>query len=76
MRVPQNVSPGARARRALLFDFAVALVLALVVLLLAAGLGVVAFFALPLFLVGLLWIVIERSLGRVRHGRRPRRRAA
>ena len=70
MRPPQRISPGARARRALLFDLIAAGALALVVLELAAGLGVVAFFALPVFLVGLLWIGVERLLRRLRLRRR------
>jgi hypothetical protein len=65
-RMPQRISPGARARRALLFDFLVALALALVVLQLAAGLGVVGFFALPLFLIGLVWIGVEAVVRRRR----------
>jgi hypothetical protein len=60
----RGISPGARARRALLFDSLAAIVLAAVVLSLAAGLGVVGFFGLPLLVGGLLWIVAERLLGR------------
>lgn len=73
MAMPQRISPGARARRALLFDLLVALALALVALQLIAGLGVVAFLALPLFLIGLLWIGVERLLRRLRLRRRPTR---
>lgn len=73
MAMPERISPGARARRALLFDLVVALVLALIAFQLTAGLGVVAFFALPLFLVGLLWIAVERLLRRLRLRRRPAR---
>jgi uncharacterized membrane protein YhaH (DUF805 family) len=73
MAMPRHISPGARARRALLFDLVAALVLALVALQLAAGLGVVAFFALPVFLVGLLWIAFERLVRRLRPRRRPAR---
>lgn len=67
----RRVTPGARARRALLVDGIAATILAAVVLSLAAGLGVVAFFALPLLLVGLLWIAVERLAIRLRHRRRP-----
>ncbi|HEX8754123.1 MAG TPA: hypothetical protein VF731_11975 [Solirubrobacterales bacterium] len=77
-RMPQRISPGARARRALLFDFIVAVVIALVVLQVTAGLGVVAFFGLPLFLIGLLWLAVEAAVRRLRRPRRPaggRRRA-
>jgi hypothetical protein len=66
MARPRGISPGARARRALLFDTLAALVLAAVSLSLAAGLGVVAFFGLPVLVLGLLWIVAERLVRRVR----------
>jgi hypothetical protein len=59
-------SPGARARRALLFDLVAAAIIAALALSLAAGLGVVAFFALPLLLLGLLWIAVERLVFRLR----------
>lgn len=62
----KRLTPGARARRALLIDTTAAALLAALVLSLAAGLGVVAFFALPIFLLGLLWIGIERLVRRLR----------
>lgn len=65
------MTPGARARRALLVDVVVAAALAVLAFSLAAGLGVVAFFALPLFLIGLLWIAVERLVLRLRRRRRP-----
>lgn len=65
------MTPGARARRALLVDVALAALIAVLALSFAAGLGVVAFFALPVLLLGLLWISGERLLARLR-----RRRAA
>jgi hypothetical protein len=64
------MTPGARARRALLVDAIAAAVLAALALSLAAGLGVVAFFALPLLILVLLWIVVERLV--LRLGRRRR----
>ncbi|MGN6663730.1 MAG: hypothetical protein ACTHK6_05940 [Solirubrobacterales bacterium] len=70
--IAKRITPGARARRALLVDAIAAAILAALVLSLAAGLGVVAFFALPLLLVGLLWIAIERLVRRLApSGRRP-----
>lgn len=60
----KRITPGARARRNLLIDVLAAALLAALALSLAAGLGVVAFFALPILLLGLLWIGIERI---VRH---------
>jgi predicted PurR-regulated permease PerM len=65
------VTPGARARRALLVDVVAAVLIAALVLSLTAGLGVVAFFALPLLLLGLLWIAVERLVVRFRRRRRP-----
>ncbi len=65
------MTPGARTRRDLLIDVVLAAILAALALSLAAGLGVVAFFALPLLLIGLVWIGVERLVLRLR-----RRRAA
>ncbi len=59
VRPPRNVTPGAGARRALLADSLVALLLAVVAILLAAGIGVVGFVALLVLLALLLWIGIE-----------------
>lgn len=70
MRAPQRISPGARARRALLVDMVLAGILALLALELTAGLGVVAFFGLPLLLLGLLWIGVEKLVARLRLRRR------
>jgi hypothetical protein len=65
----RRISPGARARRALLLDAIAAALLAALVLSLAAGLGVVAFFALPILLLGLIWIGAERLVRRLRQRR-------
>lgn len=62
----RRITPGARARRALLLDAIAAALLATLALSLAAGLGVVAFFALPILLLGLLWVGIERAVRRVK----------
>ncbi|HXV04578.1 MAG TPA: hypothetical protein VFP23_01565 [Solirubrobacterales bacterium] len=70
MARPRRISPAARARRALLIDVLAAVVLAAIVLSVAAGLGVVGFFGLPLLLAGLLWIGAERLHPRIR-SRRP-----
>ncbi len=66
MARPRRITPGARARRALLIDTAVAIVLAVVAFSLAAGLGVIGFLGLPLLLVGLAWIGFERLFRRRR----------
>jgi hypothetical protein len=62
----RRITPGARARRALLVDSLAAIAVAALALSLAAGLGVVGFFGLPLLAIGLLWIGGERLLRRVR----------
>ena len=69
MRTARRISPGARARRALLVDTALALALALLLLQLAAGLGVVVAVCLPLLLAGLAWIGVERLIARIRRCR-------
>jgi uncharacterized membrane protein len=69
--LPRRISPAARARRSLLVDVAAAIVLAAISLSVAAGLGVIGFFGLPLLVGGLLWIAIERL-----HGGGRRRRSA
>lgn len=62
----RSLTPGARARRALAVDAALAAALALILLTQAAGLGVVAAISLPLLLLGLVWIGAERVLRRLR----------
>jgi len=59
-----RISPAARARRALLFDALAAAGLAALVLGLAAGLGVIGFFCLPLLVALLVWIGVERLASR------------
>jgi hypothetical protein len=63
-------SPAARARRALALDVTLAALLAALALALTAGFGVVAFFGVPLLLLGLLWIGLERLVLRIRRRRR------
>jgi hypothetical protein len=59
-------TPGMRARRALGLDVLAAAALAALLLWLTAGLGVIAFFGLPLLLLGLLWVAVERLVRRLR----------
>lgn len=66
----RRITPGQRARRALLVDALLAVLLAVLLLQLTAGLGVVAFICLPLLIIGLLWIACERLLARLRLRRR------
>jgi hypothetical protein len=69
---PRRISPAARARRALLFDVLAAIALAVLVLSVAAGLGVVGFFGLPLLVLGLLWVGLESLRPRVRRWKTTR----
>ena len=55
-----------RRRRALAIDLALGVVLAVVILVALPGLGVVAWFALPLLLLGLLWLGVEALVKRSR----------
>jgi uncharacterized membrane protein len=73
MSTARRISPGARARRALLVDSILAAILAALALALTAGLGVVAFFGLPVLLLGLVWIAVERLVSRIRRRRRRAR---
>lgn len=66
----RRISPAARARRGLLIDVVLAAIIALLALELTAGLGVVAFFGLPVLLLGLLWIGLEGLGRRIRRRRR------
>ena len=71
MSSARRITPGEQARRALIVDLLVAIGLAALAFNIAAGLGVIGFFGLPLLLVGLLWIGGERQLRRHRrNGRR------
>lgn len=74
MRAPRRISPAARARRTLLVDLVAAVLLAAVVLQLASGLGVIGFFGLPILLLGLLWVALERlrSISSIGAGRPPK----
>jgi hypothetical protein len=73
LRRARRPSPGARARRALALDALAATIIAAIALSIAAGLGVIAFFGIPILLLGLVWIGAERLIGALR--RRRRRRA-
>jgi hypothetical protein len=69
VRLPRDISPGAAARRTLLADALIALGIALLLSLLAAGIGIVAFVALPTLLVVLAWIAIEAAARGLRRRR-------
>jgi hypothetical protein len=78
VKLPRDIRPGAAARRALLADLLIAICIALAALLLAAGVGVVGFVALPVLLVLLAWITIEAVVrgSRQRSSRRSPRAVA
>ena len=59
------VSPRVAKRRALLFDAVCAACLAAIAIVLAAGIGVVGFFALIVVLALGLWLAIEAGVRRV-----------
>jgi NhaP-type Na+/H+ or K+/H+ antiporter len=68
--LPRDISPGARSRRAFFADLLIAIALATLTILLAAGIGVVGFLSLLVLLVLSAWIGLEaaiRSLRRRRH---------
>ena len=74
MKLPTPVSPGAAARRSLLADLLLALLIAAVVIALAAGIGVVGFLALVSALVLAPWYLVEGIVGSVRRRRRAHER--
>jgi hypothetical protein len=69
--LPRNITPGARVRRDFLVDALVAALLALVAILVSAGIGVVGFGAVVIFLVLVVWVAVEYLLRLI-----PRRRRA
>ncbi len=71
MRLPHNVSPAAARRRSLLVDVVLGIFIGLVAIAVAAGIGVVGFFALACVLVVVASYLIE---GGVRIARRKSRR--
>jgi uncharacterized protein (DUF58 family) len=83
VRLPRHVSPAAARRRGLLIDGLVGVAIGLVAIFLAAGIGVVGFFALLCVLAVALWYLVELGLrrstarrrrpARLRPGTRPRR---
>jgi len=60
--LPRNITAGAAARRSLLADALIAAALAILAILLAAGIGVVGFVALIVFLAIGGWIAVERLI--------------
>lgn len=72
VRLPRDISPGARSRRAFFADLLIAIAFAMVTILLAAGIGVVGFFALLVLLALGAWIGLEAAIGSLLRRRRRR----
>ena len=70
MRLPRNISPAAAERRSLLFDVVLGLLIGIFAIIVAAGIGVVGFFALLCILAVIPWYLLDRRL----HRRRRRHR--
>jgi hypothetical protein len=70
VRLPRNVSPAAAARRSLLVDVCLGILVGGFAVIVAAGIGVVGFIALLAALLLALWYLVETG---VRAGRRRRR---
>jgi cobalamin synthase len=71
VRLPRNVSPAAARRRSLLVDVVLGILVGIFAITVAAGIGVVGFFALLCALVVVSWYLIE---GSIRLARRKSRR--
>ncbi|MBN9622731.1 MAG: hypothetical protein J0H06_07230, partial [Actinobacteria bacterium] len=67
MRPPRNVSPAAARRRSLLLDVVLGVLIGLCAIVVAAGIGVVGFFALLCLLVIAPWYLIEGGLRAAGH---------
>ena len=70
MKLPRHVSPAAAERRSLLFDTLIGLAIAIAAIIVAAGIGVVGFFALLCTLVIVPWYLLEGGLRSARRRRR------
>jgi hypothetical protein len=70
MRLPRHVSPAAARRRSLLLDALIGVAIGICAIIVAAGVGVVGFFALICLLVLLPWYLFEGGLREARRRRR------
>jgi len=71
VRLPRNISPAAAERRSLLFDVVLGVLVGIFAIIIAAGIGVVGFFALLCVLAVIPWYLLDRRSDRRR--RRDRR---
>ncbi len=74
MRVPDRISPAARARRALLVDSLAAAALTILALLVSGGIGIVGFAGLLVATLMIAWIAVEKAGQMLRRRWRRRRR--
>jgi hypothetical protein len=72
VRLPRDVSQGAASRRSLLADLIVAIILAAIALIVAAGIGIVAVVSLVVLLAIVVWIGVESAVRGVLRRRRIR----
>jgi cobalamin synthase len=74
VKLPRNVSPAAAERRALLLDVMLGILIGVFAIIVAAGIGVVGFFALLCAVVVVPWYLLEGGLRATKRRRgRPRR---
>ncbi|MDX6605275.1 MAG: hypothetical protein QOF23_1784 [Solirubrobacterales bacterium] len=72
MRLPREITPGAAARRSLLVDLIAAVLLAVIGLIVAAGIGIVGVVSLVVLLAIVVWIGVESAVRAVLRRRRSR----
>jgi cobalamin synthase len=74
VKLPRNVSPAAAERRSLLLDVVLGILIGVFAIIVAAGIGVVGFFALLCAVVVVPWYLLEGGLRAMKRRRgRPRR---
>lgn len=71
MRLPRNISPAAARRRSLLVDVLLGAAIGICAIVVAAGVGVVGFFALICFLIIAPWGLFEGAIRSRRSRRAP-----
>jgi hypothetical protein len=70
VRLPRNISPAAAERRSLLFDVVLGILIGSCAIVIAAGIGVVGFFALLCILAVVPWYLLDRRFWSTRRRRR------
>jgi cobalamin synthase len=70
VRLPRNISPAAAERRSLLVDVVLGILVGSCAIVIAAGIGVVGFFALLCILAVIPWYLLDRGF----HRKHPRHR--